>query len=113
MPGTVLTTLIARGVYPDPDYGLNNMAIPESLSRQDYWYRTEFDAPADLDGKRLTLTFKGINYAAEVWLNGTRLGAIKGAFIRGVFDVTALLQPGRPQRAGGAGVAPAASGHSA
>ena len=45
VPGTVLTTLIDRGVYPDYDYGLNNMAIPESLARQDYWYRTAFDAP--------------------------------------------------------------------
>ena len=95
VPGTVLTTLIARGVYPDPDYGLNNLAIPDSLSRQDYWYRSVFDAPADLTGKELTLTFKGINYAAEVWLNGVRLGTITGAFIRGVFNVTGTLQPGR------------------
>jgi hypothetical protein len=42
VPGTVLTTLVDRGVYPDPTIGLNNMAIPESLSRQDYWYRSEF-----------------------------------------------------------------------
>jgi Exo-beta-D-glucosaminidase Ig-fold domain/Concanavalin A-like lectin/glucanases superfamily/Glycosyl hydrolases family 2/Glycosyl hydrolases family 2, TIM barrel domain/Glycosyl hydrolases family 2, sugar binding domain len=91
VPGTVLTTLIDRGVYPDYDYGLNNMAIPESLARQDYWYRTAFDAPADLDGKQLTLTFKGINYAAEVWINGAKLGNIRGAFIRGVFDVTGRL----------------------
>ena len=41
----MLTTLIARGVYSDPDYGLNNLAIPDSLSRQDYWYRSVFDAP--------------------------------------------------------------------
>jgi Exo-beta-D-glucosaminidase Ig-fold domain/Concanavalin A-like lectin/glucanases superfamily/Glycosyl hydrolases family 2/Glycosyl hydrolases family 2, sugar binding domain/Glycosyl hydrolases family 2, TIM barrel domain len=95
VPGTVLTTLIARGVYPDPNYGLNNLAIPDSLSRQDYWYRSVFDAPAGLQGKELTLTFKGINYAAEVWLNGVRLGTIKGAFIRGVFDVTGKLKPGR------------------
>ena len=95
VPGTVLTTLIARGVYPDPDYGLNNLAIPDSLSRQDYWYRSAFDAPAELEGKELTLTFKGVNYAAEVYLNGARLGTIKGAFMRGVFDVTGKLQPGR------------------
>ena len=31
VPGTVLTTLVDRGVYPDPYYGLNNLAIPESL----------------------------------------------------------------------------------
>jgi hypothetical protein len=38
VPGTVLTTMIDRGIYPDPDYGLNNLAIPESLAHQDYWY---------------------------------------------------------------------------
>src|SRR5450755_1994965 len=45
VPGTVLTTMVDRGVYPDPDYGLNNLAIPESLNKQDYWYRAEFRAP--------------------------------------------------------------------
>ncbi|WP_199902587.1 LamG-like jellyroll fold domain-containing protein [Azospirillum sp. B4] len=95
VPGTVLTTLVDRGVYPNPDYGLNNLAIPESLNRQAYWYRTEFDAPATLDGRHPLLTFKGINYAAEVWLNGERLGGVKGAFIRGQFDVTGRLRPGQ------------------
>ena len=95
VPGTVLTTLIDRGVYPDYDYGLNNMAIPESLARQDYWYRTSFEAPAGIEGKQLTLTFKGINYAAEVWINGSRRGNIRGAFIRGVFDITGSVTPGK------------------
>ena len=45
VPGTVLTTMIDRGVYPDPDYGLNNLAIPETLAHQDYWYRAEFRTP--------------------------------------------------------------------
>jgi len=94
VPGTVLTTLIDRGVYPEPDYGLNNLAIPESLNKQDYWYRTEFDAPASLEGRRTTLTFGGINFTAEVWLNGARLGEIRGAFVRGIFDVTNKLKAG-------------------
>ncbi|MDB6084749.1 MAG: glycosyl hydrolase [Gammaproteobacteria bacterium] len=94
VPGTVLTTLIARGVYPDPDYGLDNLAIPDSLSRQDYWYRSVFAAPAAWRERDLTLAFKGINYAAEVWLNGRRLGSIRGAFIRGSFDVTGTLRAG-------------------
>ena len=93
VPGTVLTTLIDRGVYPDPDYGLNNLAIPESLNKQQYWYRIEFTTPASA-GNHLKLNFNGINYAAEVWLNGERLGSIKGAFIRGVFDVTGQLKAG-------------------
>ena len=95
VPGTVLSTMVDRGVYPDPDYGLNNLAIPELLNKQDYWYRAEFTAPKSVEGRHLTLTFNGINYAAVVWLNGQRLGDIKGAFVRGTFDVTELLKPAR------------------
>jgi hypothetical protein len=94
VPGTVLTTFVDRGVYPDPDYGLNNLAIPESLNKQDYWYRARFAAPPQVAGQRLTLTFHGINYKASVWLNGKFLGTIVGAFIRGVFDVTDIVKPG-------------------
>jgi hypothetical protein len=94
VPGTVLTTFVDRGVYPDPDYGLNNLAIPETLNNHDYWYRTKFTAPAEVSGRRLTLTFHGINYKAAVWLNGKFLGTITGAFIRGVFDVTDIVKPG-------------------
>jgi hypothetical protein len=86
VPGTVLQTLVDRGVYPDPYYGLNNLKIPESLARQDYWYRTSFTVPADAAGKRLTLVFGGINYAAEIWANGQKLGTTRGAFVRGQFD---------------------------
>jgi hypothetical protein len=95
LPGTVLTTMVDQGIYPDPDYGLNNLAIPETLNKQDYWYRTEFNAISEWKGRRLTLTFQGINYAAAVWLNGKQIGTIKGAFIRGVFDVTNVIKPGQ------------------
>lgn len=37
VPDTLLTTLIARGVYPHPDFGLDNMAIPELLSKHSFW----------------------------------------------------------------------------
>ena len=93
VPGTVLTTLVARGVYPDPDFGLNNMAIPESLARQRFWFRTHFNAPpATLHGHP-ALTFNGINYRAQVWLNSHPLGHIDGAFTRGRFDVAGILKP--------------------
>ncbi len=96
VPGTVLTTMVDRGLYPDPDYGLNNLAIPESLNKQDYWYRMQFVAPRFAAGQHEVLTFNGINYAAEVWLNGHKLGSIRGAFIRGNFDVSGVLLPGKP-----------------
>ena len=92
VPGTVLTTMVDRGIYPDPDFGLNNLAIPESLNKQDYWYRIEFDTPKLSRKKHFTLTFQGINYAAEVWFNGTKLGDVTGAFIRGTFDVTSFME---------------------
>jgi hypothetical protein len=95
VPGTVLTTLVDRGVYPDPGHGLNNLAIPETLNRQDYWYRTEFTPPASAKGSRFTLTLNGVNYSAAVWLNGRHLGEVRGAFARGQFDVTDVLVPGR------------------
>ncbi len=93
VPGTVLSTMIANGVYPDPDYGLNNLDIPELLNRQDYWYRAAFTAPKEKADHHLRLVFDGINYQAEVWLNGQRLGEMRGAFIRGIFDVTGKLKP--------------------
>ena len=93
MPGTVLTTLVDRGVYPDPAYGLNNTIIPDSLGRHDWWYRSEFTAPADLPARQ-RLVFDGINYTADIWLNGAPLGTIRGAFTRGDFDVTGKLARG-------------------
>jgi len=94
VPGTVLTTLVDRGVYPDPSYGLNNLAIPESLSRQDWWYRTSFALPAEYrPGRHLFVTFKGINYAAEIWVNGRRAGATRGAFVRASVDLGPYVNP--------------------
>jgi len=92
VPGTVLTTMIDRGRYPDPDYGLNNLDIPEKLNRQDYWYRAEFASP-NIEGRsHVSLVLDGINYHAEIWFNGQHLGQMTGAFTRGVFDVSKLLR---------------------
>jgi hypothetical protein len=96
VPGTVLTSMIDRGIYPEPDYGLNNLAIPETLNKQSYWYRVAFETPKQAAGHHLTLTFNGINYAAQVTLNGHPLGSIKGAFLRGSFDVSGLLHAKGP-----------------
>ena len=91
VPGTILTTLVNRGYYPDPLYGLNNLSIPDTLCRTDWWYRTVLPLPAGTENKKIQLILNGINYKADVWLNGSLLGSITGAFIRGQFDITSLL----------------------
>ena len=93
VPGTVLRTLVDQGVYPDPYYGLNNLAIPEDLCRKDWWYRCSFELSEDmLSNETLELLFNGINYKADIWFNGQKIGNIAGAFIRGRFDITDLAK---------------------
>jgi mannosylglycoprotein endo-beta-mannosidase len=94
VPGTVLTTLVDNKVYPEPLYGENMRAIPESLNKTSYWYRTSFLVPAAYKGRHTWLHFGGINYSAEVWVNGRQVGTMRGAFIRGDFDVTDYVRPG-------------------
>ncbi len=92
VPGTVLTTLVQQGVYPDPYIGLNNMAIPEDLCRKDWWYRISFSAPSEDVNKIAWLQLNGINYKADIWLNGKLIGSMKGAFVSGNFNVTGIIQ---------------------
>jgi mannosylglycoprotein endo-beta-mannosidase len=94
VPGTVLTTLVDNKVYPEPLYGENMRAIPESLNRADYLYRTTFIVPASNQGRLTWLHFGGINYSAEIWVNGHLVGTMRGAFIRGDFNITPYIKPG-------------------
>ena len=96
VPGTVLTSLVNNHIYPEPLYGENNRpeSIPESLCRTSYWYRTEVQIPAAYAGRHIWLNFDGINYSADVWVNGTQVGSMRGAFIRGKFDISTHVKPG-------------------
>ena len=94
IPSTVLTALVANNVYPDPHIGMNNMLIPDANDsfsvaygldkysylpghknpwKDPYWYRTDFELPQTKATDRFELVFEGINYRAEVWLNGDLL----------------------------------------
>src|ERR1700730_14358440 len=61
VPGTVLTSLVNSGVYPEPLYGENNRPdkIPDSLSRMPYWYRTVFKIPKAYEARPVLLNFDG------------------------------------------------------
>ncbi|HUY95408.1 MAG TPA: glycoside hydrolase family 2 TIM barrel-domain containing protein, partial [Terracidiphilus sp.] len=97
VPGTVLTSLVNDKVYPEPLYGENNRPenIPESLCHTSYWYRTVVQVPASFSGRHVWINFDGINFSSEVWVNGVKVGETKGAFIRGNFDITDRVKPGK------------------
>jgi len=94
VPGTVLTSYWNDGAVPDPNYGDNQLAISDSFFYADFWYRDDFVAPAVAKGKHVWLNFDGVNWKAEVFLNGAKIGRIDGAFTRGRFDVTDHIRAG-------------------
>jgi len=94
VPGTVLASYINIGAVPHPNYADDIDQISESYFRSNFWYRDEFEVQAIEDGQQW-LNFDGINWKANVFLNGQCLGRIEGAFMRGKFNVTGILQKGK------------------
>lgn len=97
LPSTVLAGLVQAGVYADP-FVKNNLAqIPTSTFAEPYWYRTELEVPQDFAGRSAWLRLDGINYRADVWLNGKQIASereVVGAFTAHERNVTAWLRPG-------------------
>jgi hypothetical protein len=94
VPGTTLTSYLNDGAVPDPNYGDNQLLISDSFFYADFWYRDKFVAPAVAKGRHVWLNFDGINWKADVFLNGAKVGRIEGAFMRGRFDVTDRIRAG-------------------
>ena len=97
VPATVLEILQEDGVYPNLYYGKNLLnVVPQDLYKQDWWYRTTFQAPAQ--GKTYWLEFPGINYRAEIWLNGKRIAdnrQVAGMYVATELNVTDAILPGQ------------------
>jgi len=94
VPATVLISYFNAGSVPEPNYSDNQMMISDSYFYSDFWYRDIFIAPISFNGKRTFINFDGIDWKAEVYLNGKKLGLIEGAFTRAQFDITDNLLPG-------------------
>lgn len=99
VPGTVLTTLVNNGLMPDPWYGMNNEQIPDVWSEgrdfYTYWFFTRFSSESLDATRQVWLSFRGINYRAEIYLNGKRISddTHEGMFLRQKYNVTSLLNP--------------------
>lgn len=94
VPGTVLTSYKNVGALADPNYADNQLMISESFFNSNFWYRNEFQVPQSFKRDRVFLNFDGINWKANVYLNGKQVGRLEGAFIRGKFDVTDCVKEG-------------------
>jgi len=114
VPTTVVAALVKDKTLPDPDFGMNlrdlpgvtypiggnfsNIAMaPDSPYAVSWWYRKQFALPASYKGKVAWLNFKGLNYRANIWLNGKQIaksGDVAGAWRTYEFNVTDAVQPG-------------------
>ena len=95
VPGTVLSSYRAAGAVPDPLYADNNLAISDSYFKSDFIYRGQLDGPAHKEDERVYLNFDGINWKADVSLNGTALEPIEGICMPTRYDVTQLVREGK------------------
>ena len=108
VPSTVVAALVADKTYPNPYFAMNLRSLPggdhpqgknfsllpmpkDSPFRCSWWYRTEFRLPSDYAGRRVWIDFEGINYRANIWLNGHKIATdsdVAGAYRTYEFDVT-------------------------
>ena len=103
VPGTVLNSLVHNKMYPEPYYGMNNKLdrniIPDlaKTGREfyTYWFRTEFDVPENYKDKIVWLQVDGINYRAEIWVNGYLLGNMSGMFKPEYINITDFARIGQ------------------
>ena len=113
VPGTVVGAQVTDKALPNPDYGDNLKSFPgfvnntkglfatedmpqNSPYRCSFWFRTEFSAP-DSSQPTSWLHFLGINYRANVWLNGKKIADktdVAGAFREFEFQVQNALKRG-------------------
>ena len=116
VPTTVVAALVKHKVYPDPFFGKNLRTFPgvtypiglnfsnipmqpDSPFIVPWWYRKEFVLPASFKGKSIWLNFGGINYRANIWLNGKQLAKSEdaaGAWRTYEFNITDYALPGKP-----------------
>lgn len=97
VPSTVMGNLVNDKVYKDVFVGKNFASIPEDQFKNSWWYRTEFSIPSKNSVKYVKLQFDGINYRANVWLNGklvAKSDTLLGAFRQFELNVTGTARPG-------------------
>ena len=97
VPATVLASLVKNQVFKDPYFGTNMKAIPREAFQVPWWYRTDFDLTPAQAGKTVLISFNGLNYKANIWLNGRQIATSQtasGAYRRIKLNITENVVPG-------------------
>jgi exo-1,4-beta-D-glucosaminidase len=114
IPSTVVAALVKDKTLPDPFPGMNLRSFPgmnypiganfsniamasDSPYAVSWWYRKAFTLPASYKGKTIWLKFNGINYRANIFLNGKQIAKsddVAGAWRTYEFNITAMAKPG-------------------
>src|SRR5437868_3350822 len=113
VPTTVVAAQVKDKIFPDPYFGINlrnlpgvnypiggnfsNIAMaPDSPYAVSWWYRKTFTIPAAYKGKSIWLKFNGINYRANIFLNGKQIAKsedVAGAWRTYEFNITSSAKP--------------------
>ncbi|MGC2449823.1 MAG: sugar-binding domain-containing protein, partial [Candidatus Sulfotelmatobacter sp.] len=114
VPTTVVAALVKDKTLPDPFPGMNLRSFPgmnypvganfsnipmapDSPYAVSWWYRKAFTLPSAYKGKTIWLKFDGINYRANIWLNGKQIANsddVAGAWRTYELNITAAAKPG-------------------
>jgi len=92
VPSTVLGTLVQNNVYRDIFLDRNLEKVPTEPFAVSWWYRREFIVPPSPGPTVTRLEFDGINYRANIWINGKKVAdasTVYGAYRRFSIDITA------------------------
>ncbi|MEA3227154.1 MAG: glycoside hydrolase family 2 TIM barrel-domain containing protein, partial [Planctomycetota bacterium] len=76
---------------------MNLKKISSEPFEEPWWYRTDFQLSDNDAKKTVLLEFDGVNYSANIWLNGKQVAAsadVRGAFRRFQFDISRFVYKG-------------------
>lgn len=97
VPGTVLGSWATTGVIKDPYFGINMQEVDYDQFKQPWWFRTTFQLKATDLKKKVSLRFNGINYRADLWVNGKKVvgkDIFAGSFKMFTFNISDYIVAG-------------------
>ena len=113
IPATPVGAEVGNSVYPSPYIGMNSQQIPGwppagqnfanvawpsgSPYSVHWWFLNQFTLPSTLAGQRIYVHFDGINYRANLWVNGTQIATntqMVGTYTGFEYDITSVAHIG-------------------